>query len=103
VVDTPDMERSSFDRGRDLQEAIDDAVDLGAEVVRLPAPDVVTGLEQVVRERGATHLVVGHQGSRGLRRITERPLADRILARLPDVEVHLVGARPGDKGPAEPP
>ena len=32
VVETPDLERSSFDRSRDLQEAIDDAVDLGAEI-----------------------------------------------------------------------
>ena len=81
VVETPDLERSSFDRGRDLKEAIDDAVDLGAEVVRVAAPDVVTGLEQAVRERGATHLVLGHQRARGLRRFTERPLADRLIER----------------------
>jgi two-component system sensor histidine kinase KdpD len=102
VVETPDLERSSFDRGRDLQEAIDDAVDLGAELVRVPAPDVVTGLAQAVRERGATHLVLGHEGAHGLRRFTERPLADRIMERLPDLEIHLVGARPQAKGAQEP-
>jgi len=92
VIETPDLERSSFDRGRDLQEIIDDAVDLGAEVLRIPAPDVVTGLEQAVREKGATHLVLAHEEARGLRRFTERPLADRLLERMPDLEVHLVGA-----------
>jgi two-component system sensor histidine kinase KdpD len=91
VVQTPDLERSSFDRGRDLQEVIDDAVDLGAEIVRVPAADVVTGLEQAVRERGATHLVLGYESARGLRRFTERPLSDRVLERLPEVELHLVG------------
>ena len=33
----------SFDRSRDLQEAIDDAVDLGAEVVRVEARDTAAG------------------------------------------------------------
>ena len=74
VVETPDTARSSFDRGRDIQEAIDDAVDLGAEVVRIPAPDVVSGLEQAVRQRGATHLVIAHEPTGRFRRFTERPL-----------------------------
>ena len=95
---TPDLERTSFDRGRDLQEVIDDAVDLGAEIVRVPAPDVLSGLEQAVRDRGATHLVVAHQGSGGLRRFLERPLADRLVERMPELEVHLVGARSHDPG-----
>jgi len=47
VVQTPEMARQPFDRGRNLQEALDDAVDLGAEVVRVEAPNVVTGLEQI--------------------------------------------------------
>jgi two-component system sensor histidine kinase KdpD len=99
VVETPDLERSSFDRGRDLQEVIDDAVDLGAEVVRVPAPDVVTGLEQVIRERGATHLVLGYASAGWLRRYSGRPLAARVLERLPDVELHLVGV--GDHSPRD--
>ena len=39
VVVTPDAERQSFDQTRDLQETIDDAVDLGADVVRVEASD----------------------------------------------------------------
>jgi two-component system sensor histidine kinase KdpD len=93
VVETPDLGRASFDRGRDLQEVIDDAVDLGAELLRIPAPDVLTGLERAVRDRGATHLVLAHHGGRGLRRFTERPLSERVIQRMPDLEVHLVGAR----------
>ena len=69
VVETPELERMPFDRQRDLQEAIDDAVDLGAEVVRIEAPDVVTGLEQVARAHRATHLVLPHQEVTGLRRL----------------------------------
>lgn len=92
VVVTPESERQSFDRNRDLQEAIADAVDLGADVVRVEAKDLLSGLEQVARSRRATHLVLPHTEAAGLRRVLERPLVDRLVERLPDVELHLVGA-----------
>ncbi len=91
VVDTPETARMTFDRQRDLQEVLDDAVDLGAEVVRVEARDLATGLEEVARSRGATHLVLPHHAASGLHRALERPLADRLIDRLPEVEVHLVG------------
>jgi two-component system sensor histidine kinase KdpD len=96
LAETPAAAGEPFDRRRDRQEALDDAVDLGAEVVRVETTDVVAALEQVVRARGATHVVVAHAEQRGLRRVTERPLVDRIVARMPDVEVHVVG--PGAHG-----
>lgn len=91
VVKTPEVERQPFDRQRDLQEALDDAVDLGAEVVRLEAHDELTGLEQVARSHRATHLVLPHREVAGLKRLRERPLVDRLIERLPDVELHVVG------------
>jgi two-component system sensor histidine kinase KdpD len=93
VVETPEASHRPFDRIRDLQEAIDDAVDLGADVVRVEATDVLTGLEKVVRDRRATHLVLPYRETTGLRRLVERPLADRLLESLPDLEVHIVGAK----------
>ena len=97
VVDTPDVERQSFDRTRDIQEALDDAVDLGATVVRVDAPDLLTGLEQLAREHRATHLVLPHQEVRGLARLRARPLLDRLIERLPEVELHVVGAGRGGR------
>jgi two-component system sensor histidine kinase KdpD len=94
VVETPESERYSFDQRRDLQEAIDDAVDLGADVARVEARDVVDGLEQVARSRRATHVVLPQRAMKGMARFTERPLADRLLQRIPELEVHLVGALP---------
>jgi two-component system, OmpR family, sensor histidine kinase KdpD len=91
VVDTPEVERQPFDRSRDIQEALDDAVDLGADVVRVEAADVVAGLEQVARSHRATHLVLPHHEIGGLRRLRERPIVDRLIERLPDVELHVVG------------
>jgi two-component system sensor histidine kinase KdpD len=94
VIDPPGGERRSFDQRRDLQEAIDDAADLGADLVRVEARDVVEGVERVVRSRRATHVVLPQRQPGGLSRLLERPLADRLLERLPDVEVHLVAASP---------
>ncbi|HYM83540.1 MAG TPA: universal stress protein [Candidatus Dormibacteraeota bacterium] len=92
VVVTPESATMPFDRVRDLQEVVDDAVDLGADVVRVEARDVEGGVEEVARSRRATHLVLPHEPPTGLRRIVERPLADRLMERLPDVDLHLVGA-----------
>jgi two-component system sensor histidine kinase KdpD len=91
VVDTPEAARQSFDRARDVQEALDDAVDLGATVVRVESPDLATGLESAIRANRATHLVLPHHGETGLRRLRQRPLADRLLERIPDLEIHMIG------------
>src|SRR5262245_13930156 len=77
VVDPPSGDGRTFDRSRDLQEAIDDAVDLGAEVVRVEAPDLAAGIEQVARSRQATHLVLPHHALTGIRRLRERSLLDQ--------------------------
>ena len=92
VVETPAADRQPFDRSRDLQEAIDDAIDLGAEVVRVEAADVASGVEEAARVRRATHVVLPHHELTGLQRLRERPLVDRLIERLPDVEVHSIGA-----------
>jgi two-component system sensor histidine kinase KdpD len=91
VVETPELDRQPFDRTRDVQEALDDAVDLGADIVRVEAPDLMSGLEQVARSHRATHLVLPHRELVGLKRLRERPLVDRLIERLPDVELHVVG------------
>ena len=95
VVDTPAEARLSFDRRRDIQEVLDDAVDLGAEVVRVDAADVADGLADVARTHRATHVVLPHHEDSGVARLRRRPLADRLLERLPDVELHIVGPASG--------
>ncbi len=94
VVETPMTDRQPFDRQRDLQEAIDDAVDLGAEIVRIEAADVASGVEEAARLRRATHVFLPHHEVQGLRRLVERPLVDRLVASMPDLEVHSVGSVP---------
>lgn len=90
VVDSPASARLPFDRQRDLQQALDDAVDLGAEVLRVEAPDAATGLEQAVRARRPTHVVLPHEPGGGVERLRHGSLAERLLRVDPEVEVHLV-------------
>ncbi len=92
VVDTPESERLPFDRARDLQEVIDDAVDLGADVVRVRARDVASGIEQAAQTRRATHVVLPYHERSRVSRLLEPPLVERVSDRLPDVEVHVVSA-----------
>jgi two-component system sensor histidine kinase KdpD len=92
VVETPEADRQPFDRNRDLQEVIGTATDLGATIVRVEAKDLASGLEEAAKSRRATHLILPHRESAGLRRVLERPLVDRLVERLPDVELHVVGA-----------
>ena len=94
VVMTPDMERQSFDRGRDVQETLDDAVDLGATVVKVEAADLVTGIVDAATSKRATHLVLAHVPASGLQLVMARPLTDRLLRRLPDIQLHIVGEGP---------
>jgi len=93
VVQTPESERAPFDRARDLQETIDDAVDLSAEVIRVESSDIATAIEKVARDRRVTQVVLPHRERGGVARLMRRPLADLVLERLPEIEVHVVGAR----------
>jgi two-component system, OmpR family, sensor histidine kinase KdpD len=95
VVETPAAAAArSFDAARDLGQSVDDAVDLGAEILRIEAADVATGLERAVRTRRATHLVLPHVATTTLQRLRQRPMADRLMQVFPDLEIHVVGAHP---------
>jgi two-component system, OmpR family, sensor histidine kinase KdpD len=91
VVETPEWERQPFDRKRDLQEAIDDAVDLGADIIQVRAKDLLSGLEEAARSHRAAHLVIPHRETSGIKRVMEPTLVDGLLRRLPELEVHVIG------------
>jgi two-component system, OmpR family, sensor histidine kinase KdpD len=97
VIVTPDAERQSFDRLRDLQETIDDAVDLGADVMRVESVDVAEGLETVARARRATHLVLPLHETSVVERLRRPPLPEQLIERLPDLEIHVVGPKTTDR------
>ena len=94
VIETPSVERLPFDQARDLQEHLDYATDLGAQVVRHPARDLVGGLVELARGLRITHLVLGGEPRRGLMARFTADVAERVLRLMPEIEVHLVGAGP---------
>ena len=82
------------DRARDLREAMDDAVELGAEVARLETADIVEGIARVATATGATHLFLPHVRTGIVEAVTRRPIEVRLAELLPNVDLHVV-AVPG--------
>ena len=91
AIETPDVERLPYDHQRDIQENLEYAADLGAEIVRYEAEDLVSGLEHVARSRRITHLVLGHRAQSGLARIRRPSAVDQLVERIPSLEIHVVG------------
>jgi two-component system sensor histidine kinase KdpD len=97
AVATPGIQQSR-DRQLNLQDNLDFAVDLGAELVRGEADDLARGLAEVIAEHRVTHIVLTHRPHRGLH-FGRASLADRLLDEVPGLEVHLVG-QPAGRPPA---
>ncbi len=97
VVDAPSTASSGpRDRQRDLREHLDDAVDLGAEIIQVEAKDPVEAIVRTARERRITQIVLPYRGAAGaVDRVRRGSIVDRILRELPDVEVHVVAAAQG--------
>jgi two-component system sensor histidine kinase KdpD len=93
AVEAPGVQLSR-DRQQDLQSNVDYAVDLGAEVFRGETTDLVKGLEEVLRDQRVTHVVLAHRRRHGMDLLGRPSLAERILASVPGIEVHLVSEPP---------
>ena len=90
VVETPADAAASSERTRRIREYLDDAADLGAEILTVDAVDVAAGVVQVALARRVTRLVMPHRASSKLDRVRKTPLAERILELLPTLEITIV-------------
>ena len=90
VVTTPAGAAASSERERRIREYIDDATDLGAEIVYVEASDVVEGIVGVAKGRRVTRLLLAQRSTGALERVRKMPLVDRILERAPTLEVTVV-------------
>lgn len=90
VVETPADAAASSERTRLIREYLDDATDLGAEIVVVEAPDVAAGVVRIAESRRVTRLVMPHRTSSALGRVRRSPLAERVLELLPTLEVTIV-------------
>jgi two-component system, OmpR family, sensor histidine kinase KdpD len=92
VIDTPAAERRAFDHERDLRENLDFAEDLGAEIIRQPAGQVLDGLVDVLKGRRVTHALLPFHEARTVAGLRRPSLAEEVLRALPSIEVHLIAA-----------
>jgi two-component system sensor histidine kinase KdpD len=102
LIETPDADARTREQASRLVDNTRYAIDLGAEVVRYTAPDLVGGLEHVARSRRITHLFMTHRRRSGVFRWVHSSLPEVLADRLPGLEIHIVsgpapemtGARP---------
>jgi two-component system sensor histidine kinase KdpD len=97
VVEQPDGPQPAFDRTRDLRENVDYAVDLGAEIVRGEARDVIDAIAAAAHDRRATQVVLPYHPPGGRAVFAKRSTADELLRRLPHLEIHLVAEDPSER------
>ncbi len=95
VVDTPGAAGASSEQVRRLREHLDDAVDLGAEVLNVEASDLVDGVVDLARRRRVTRLVLPYRPSGVLERVRSRTFAERVLERMPALEITIVAESTG--------
>ncbi len=94
VVETPAALAAPSVARRALREHMDDAIDLGAEVIVTEAPDEIEAITDLVRRRRVSQLVLGYREATTVERVRGRSLVDRLLAQVPGLDIHLVAAAP---------
>jgi len=75
---------------RQIRESLDDATDLGAEILVVEASDVAEGIVRIVRARRVTRLVLPHRTASTMERVRRSSLADRIIEQVPSLEISIV-------------
>jgi two-component system sensor histidine kinase KdpD len=91
-VETPRSASATFDQQRSLRENLDDATDLGAEIVKVEARTVADGVADLARSRRATHVVIPYEKHPALLGFRRQTLADELLEQLTGAELHVVTA-----------
>jgi Osmosensitive K+ channel histidine kinase len=94
VVQTPADSSAPFEPTRRLREHLNDATDLGAEIVFAEATDVAEGIARVAKARRVTRLIMPHRPTSVLERLRRTSLADRILEHVPRLEITIVADAP---------
>jgi two-component system sensor histidine kinase KdpD len=97
-IEPPDWSRESPQAQRAVADSLRFAQDLGAEVVRVAAREVVPALAQVARDVNAATLIVGHHHRGWLRERFSPALAMRLLPLLGDVDLRVVRLDGGATG-----
>jgi two-component system sensor histidine kinase KdpD len=89
-IETPSFANASRDAQQDVREDLEFAEDLGATVLRKPAPDILSGVLEVARARQINHLFISHHPPPRIARVFRPSLTDALLSELPGLDLHLI-------------
>jgi two-component system sensor histidine kinase KdpD len=91
-VETPGEAPTRIDAEtqRHLLEHFQKARELGAEVVRLKAPDPVPAILDFARSHGVGHIVIGRSHQPWWRNLLGRSVTHRIIDEAPGFDVHVI-------------
>lgn len=91
-VETPEEAPQLIDatRQRHLHDNIALARELGADVVRLKARDVVTGLLDFARSHGVGHIIIGRSHAPWWKRMLGQDGVHRMVREAADLDLHIV-------------
>ncbi len=77
------------------------AEELGAPVEELQADDPVEAIAEYVEQHRITQVIMGHSQRSRWYKLLHGSLVQRMLRRLPEIDVHIVAERAGRKGAHE--
>ena len=100
-VETPEEapDRIDAEAQRHLMANSDLARELGAEVVRLRAPDPVEGILEFARSHSVGHVVVGRSHQASWRQVLGRTVPLRLVREATGLDVHVVATEREESGP----
>ena len=96
-IETPAWAGSGPEKRRQLEENLQLAEDLGAEVHRMRADSVPRALVQMAHDKNAGSLVVGKARRNLLRRIAGSSIVDRVVREAEDVDLYVVAGTEDDR------
>ena len=94
VVQTPADSAAGSEPSRRIREHLNDATDLGAEIVFAEATDVAEAIARIAKARRVTRLIMPHRAVGAFERLRRTSLADRILELVPRLEITIVADAP---------
>lgn len=74
----------------EIQEKLDLAKVLGAEIVRLSGTDLASTITEYARIAGITDLVIGNTRNKKLNSLFETDLVDKLIFQMPNAEFHII-------------
>lgn len=90
-VESIDSDHLRPEQQKSIRTNMDLAAKLGAEIVTLTGHDIAASVSEYAKMSGITNIVVGKSPSKKtIRRLFELDFEDKLIALLPNIEIHII-------------